>query len=182
MGTRYHVTLPAPPEGPGEDALRLGIEAVLEEVNASMSTYRSDSEINRVNAAEPGDWIALSSPFAAVLAEALDISRRSAGYFDVTVGPLVDLWGFGPTEAAGVPTAAELEVVLAGVGYSALELDRSALQLRKQASRELDFSSLAKGYAVDRVALWLQQQGIADYLVEIGGEIRVSGRSPRGSN
>ncbi len=180
MGTSYHVTVVDPPAGVDQAQLTAEIDVLLEAINDSMSTYRLDSEINRINRSAPGEWLEVSDDFAVVLAQALEISRLSDGAYDTTVGPLVDLWGFGPQRGDTVPSVPAIEAALSEVGYQALELDRQQSRLRKLEQRELDFSSLAKGFGVDRLATLLEQQGIRHYLVEIGGEIRVRGDSPRG--
>ncbi len=182
MGTRYHITLVNPPRATGTRALQAAVERLLESVNDSMSTYREDSEIARVSRSPPDRDIALSPDFATVLAAALRVGELSGGAFDVTVGPLVELWGFGPERGERrVPDQASVERARRQVGYRALLLDRRASSLAKRAPRSLDFSALAKGYAVDRVAALLERRGIGDYLVEIGGDLRVAGHSPRGT-
>jgi thiamine biosynthesis lipoprotein len=182
MGTRYHVTVVDVPAQVDRAQLAVQIDEVLEAVNDSMSTYRSDSEINRVNRSATGEWLAISENFSIVLAQALIVSRQSEGAYDTTVGPLVDLWGFGPQRGDTVPSASDIEAARSRVGYQALELDLQQRRLRKREQRELDFSSLAKGFAVDQLAALLDQHGIAAYLVEIGGEIRVQGQNPRGES
>lgn len=179
MGTTWHVTYTGEAE---EAALREAIGATLESVNESMSTYRPDSEISRVNASAPGDPIALSAAFSEVLGAALDVGARSQGAYDVTVAPLVDLWGFGAGSAAdwSLPSTAQVRAVLGRVGQSALVWHPEQGTLIRHGRVSLDFSSIAKGYAVDRVAGVLEDAGVVNYLVEVGGEMRVSGTSPRG--
>lgn len=191
MGTRYNITWLAVRGHPEPEAIHIGVEKVLEEVNASMSTWREDSEISRFNASEPGDWFRVSRGFADVFEMAQTVNAASGGAYDVTVAPLVNLWGFGAagSGAAGpgagigdsVPEAAAIDAALALVGQGRVELDAAVPALRKSGPVELDFSSIAKGYGVDRVAGWLEEVGIHRYLVEIGGEIRVSGDNPRGT-
>ena len=180
MGTRYHITWLEAEGQPAAEEVHSGVEALLEAINASMSTYREDSEITRFNRSQPGAWFPLSADFAEVFALARQVSEASGGAYDVTVGPLVDLWGFGPQMGDEVPAAAAIAAAKAQVGEARLEFDAGQPALRKPAPMALDFSSIAKGYAVDRVAEWLQSQGMVDYLVEIGGEIRVSGINPHG--
>ena len=181
MGTSWHVTVVPGPGVPSGDVLTRGIEDALEQVNRSMSTYRDDSEISRFNATEPGTWFDVSEDFYAVLSTALAVGWQSSGAYDVTVGPLVDLWGFGPGGAIVTPPPDDaVSSLLTRVGQNRLRLDGENLRLLKQGEVSLDLSSIAKGYAVDRVALWLSAQGIANYLVEVGGEMRLSGVSGRG--
>ncbi len=180
MGTRYNITWMAHADDLAPEEVHKGVEAVLEAVNASMSTWRDDSEITRFNASEPGGWFEVSDDFADVFEMARAVSSASGGAYDVTVGPLVDLWGFGPDMGDTVPEQGEIDTALAGVGQQRIEFDRQRPALRKPAPMAVDFSSIAKGYGVDRIAEWLEAQGIHRYLVEVGGEIRVSGDNPRG--
>jgi len=182
MGTTYHVTLVDPPASLGREAAASGVDAALQQVNARMSTYLADSELMRFNRAAPGVWFAVSADTAEVVATALDVYRRSGGAFDVTVGPLVDLWGFGAGSKGPdrVPDHAAVAAAAARVGSEALEVRTDPPALRKQADREIDLSAIAKGYGVDRAALWLAQVGVANYMVEVGGEVRTAGRNPQG--
>lgn len=181
MGTQWSVTL-LPVEGlQSEGWLQAEIEANLYTINKSMSTYISDSEINRVSAAPVSVAIELSSEMSAVLEEALRISVLTDGAYDVTVGPLVTLWGFGPEfKGDALPSEGERLAALNKVGYEALVLDRASENLIKREPRELDFSSIAKGYGVDEIARLLSDRGVQHFLVEIGGELRASGVNPQG--
>jgi thiamine biosynthesis lipoprotein len=146
-----------------------------------MSTYRYDSEISRFNRAPVDTWFAVSGEFYSVLSAALAVGRDSAGAYDVTVAPLVDLWGFGPSMgAAELPGNEAINALLPLVGQQQLRLDGEALRIRKPVALTLDFSSIAKGFAVDQVANWLLSQGIDRFLLEVGGEMRMSGLSHRG--
>ncbi len=181
MGTSWHVTVIAIPDSPAVATLQQGIETVLEAVNQSMSTYRDDSEISRFNALPVDEWFAVSPDFYTVLSTAMAISWQSNGAYDVTVAPLVDLWGFGPAGTVSEPPSDDaVTEVLERVGQDHLRLDGESQRLLKRSPVSLDFSSIAKGFAVDRVAQWLSEQGLQDYLVEVGGEMRLAGRSPRG--
>lgn len=185
MGTRYNITWLSGSDQPTPEAVHLGVEAVLEDVNASMSTWRDDSEITRFNNGPAEEWFDLSQDFADVFEMARTVSEASAGAYDVTVAPLVDLWGFGAADLGvditdDVPTADAIAAALASVGQQRLEFERARPALRKPVDEmSVDFSSIAKGFGVDRVADWLEEQGIDRYLVEIGGEIRVAGLNPR---
>jgi thiamine biosynthesis lipoprotein len=179
MGTSYHLTWIERDAAPSPEAVSTAIENILESVNDSMSTYRPQSEISRFNRLSVGEWFVVSEDFYQVFTMARAVSVASAGAFDVTVAPLVNLWGFGPAGVNELPLPADIQAGLAQVGQSRIELDDQRRALRKQAPSQLDFSSIAKGYGVDLLAAWLEGQGITDYLVEIGGEIRVAGQSPR---
>ena len=181
MGTSWHVTVVPSAQSPDAATLQAGIAAVLEEVNDSMSTYRSDSEISRFNDFETDQWFEISSEFYYVLSTAMAIGWQSDGAYDVTVGPLVDLWGFGPAGPVAEPPADDIVTdVLERVGQDHLRLDGDGPRLMKRSPVALDFSSIAKGYAVDRIAQWLDSHGLDRYLVEVGGELRLAGMSGRG--
>lgn len=182
MGTTWHATVLPGEGGAGHaDSLQADIQAVLDAVNASMSTYRPDSEISRFNALATEEWMPVSSDFYRVLSAALAVGRDSGGAYDVTIGPLVDRWGFGPTPGREeLPGAAEIQQLKGQVGQDQLRVEGETSRLKKLAPRRLDFSSIAKGFAVDEVARLLEQRGLHDYLVEVGGEMRLAGHSPRG--
>lgn len=182
MGTTYTVKLAALPRGISVDDVKARTDRTLERINALMSTYRADSEISRFNAATVVTWQAVSAQTQAVVAAALEISRLTGGAFDVTVGPLVDLWGFGPRGALRTPpSAADIAAVRGRVGYRRLSVRERPPSLRKaQADVAVDLSAIAKGYAVDEVARLLAELGCRDFLVEIGGELRARGRRPGG--
>ncbi len=182
MGTQYHITLSHPPAALDPEAIRAGIDALLARVNRIMSTYDPESELSRFNANQSTDWVAASAELIDVVTEALRISRLSDGAFDITVGPLVNLWGFGPDMTVdGLPTAAAIAQAREQVGYQKLQVTGSALR-KDRPDLYVDLSAIAKGYGVDQVAAYLEAQGIEDYLVEIGGELRAKGRNPRGES
>jgi thiamine biosynthesis lipoprotein len=181
MGTSWHVTVIPGAGTPGESDLQRGIEAELEEVNSSMSTYLDQSEISRFNATGVDQWFPVSPGFYTVLSAAMAIGWQSHGAYDVTVGPLVNLWGFGPAGPVATPPSDDaVTEVLERVGQDHLRLDGDGQRLLKRSPVELDFSSIAKGYGVDRVAQWLSARGVERYLVEVGGEMRLAGLSARG--
>jgi thiamine biosynthesis lipoprotein len=186
FGTTYTVKLAeAPADGAGAELGRQ-IADELSRINGLLSTYDPNSELSRFNAARTTDWVPVSDDTFAVAREAARISAWSGGAFDCTIGRLVRLWNFGPrvAGAAGpkIPDEAEIERALAVIGPDEVELRSVPPALRKKsASLEIDFSAIAKGYAVDRVAQLLEAQGIRDYLVEIGGEVRLRGRKASGA-
>lgn len=183
MGTSYSVIIPRLPKNSNEDTIHQGIDAVLERVNQEMSTYLPDSELSRINQSEGGQWLNVSPEVFEVISLAQSISEQTQGAYDITVGPLVNLWGFGPPTpgAEGMPSAGEVKAARALVGYHNIELNPWDRLLRKKFSGlYIDLSSIAKGYGVDAVADYLESVGVTDYLVEIGGEIRARGKSQRG--
>ena len=181
MGTSWSLAYLPPDLNHNPSTLQAALEAELLDINQSMSTYIADSEINRVSGAAPGEPIELSSEFAEVLDQALTLSRLSGGAYDVTIEPLILLWGFGPEfKNDELPSTEEVEAARAKVGYQALAFDSSTRTLMKTRPRSLDFSSIAKGYGVDSLAKLLQSRGIENFMVEIGGELRVQGLNPQG--
>lgn len=180
MGTTWHVTYISTLQDVTPERIQQGIEAQLEQVNRAMSTYSSDSEISRFNATAPLKRFNISPEFATVLQAALDVGIKSEGAYDVTVMPLVDLWGFGPTGPIDTPPdAQDIARLRDQVGQHNILVDGENLNIMKLHDLSLDLSSLAKGYGVDRVAQWLQEQGIVRYMIEVGGEMRLSGLSGR---
>lgn len=182
MGTLWRVTVGAVPEGASLEELRAGVEAVLDEVNQQMSTYIPDSDISRFNQAEAGSWQVVPAGFTEVLEAALDLAQQSGGAFDPTVGPLVNLWGFGPDgRRDSEPEPASIEQARARVGWQRVKWDAGQRAVQQPGALYLDFSAIAKGYAVDRVGEYLTRQGVAAWLVDIGGDLRTRGRKPDGS-
>ncbi|WP_051233863.1 FAD:protein FMN transferase [Halomonas halocynthiae] len=176
FGTYYQVTVAdALTQGQAKE-LEKGFVAELDAIDASMSTWKEDSELSRFNRVPVGEWQTLSAP----LMEVMDISQRvsdaSHGAFDVTVGKLVNLWSFGPeARPKKVPSNALIAERLDAVGMQHLELDNSELKARRLKDIQVDLSGVAKGYATDRVAAYLSEQGYEHYLVNLGGEIKVRG-------
>ena len=179
MGTQYRVSAACPSVSQAQ--LAEVVEGQLVAVNEDMSTYLPGSLISRFNAARPGEWFTVSPSLAFVVGVARTVSDESAGAFDVTVGPLVDLWGFGPAQAPSRrPTDPELADAMAQVGNAHLAVRESPPALNKHIDLAVDLSALAKGYGVDRVADAIAALGCDNYLVDVGGEVRVAGRNRRG--
>ncbi len=179
MGTTWSVQFVRPANDRQLTGLRDDIEAALETVNAQMSTYRDDSHISRFNQLSPGESITLPPEFTVVLLAALDLAEQTEGAFDPTVGPLVNLWGFGPDGIRDeAPPEEEIEATRARVGWERLEFDMNTRALTQPGDAYLDLSAIAKGYAADLVADTLENRGITDYLVDMGGDMRVRGSKP----
>jgi thiamine biosynthesis lipoprotein len=144
-------------------------------VNSSMSTYLDDSELSQINRLPADTPLVLSPGLNSVMAEALEISDLSQGAFDVTVADAVNLWGFGPGGTITVqPSAEQLVRMRASVGYRNLRLINGSLSKLNGATK-IDLSAIAKGYAVDQVARMLQAKQLNDFLIDVGGELRLSG-------
>lgn len=177
MGTTYHIRYIPGQKTPKSEVIHKKIQAILAEVNQEMSTYISDSSISDFNfKTSAGEWFKLPEMFYEVITGALEIAHLTEGVFDPTVGPLVNLWGFGPTGERRVPDTKKLQEVLGRVGYDKLKLDLKNKKLMKLKNGiELDLSAIAKGFGVDKVAQTLEENTIVNYMVEIGGEIRTKG-------
>ena len=182
MGTTYMVKWVVSETGsrdrqPLPETLRKGVKRVLDDINWKMSTYIPDSEISRFNQYTGTDWFPISEDLYVVLREALRISEISAGAFDVTVGPLVNLWGFGVEGRRDeIPSEESIRDTLERVGAASLDVRSQPPAVRKKnPSTSCDLAAIAKGYGVDRVAEWIESQGVVRYLVEIGGELRGRG-------
>jgi len=182
MGTGYSV-LGYASDSVSDEQLQRRIDSLLEQINDQMSTYRPESEVSRFNGYPGTDWFEVSSETAYVVKQALTVSRASGGAFDVTVQPLVSLWGFGSEDARGeVPEQEEILAAAGHVGFEKIGVRMSPPAIKKDhSSMRIDLSGIAKGYAVDRIAEFLDGEAIETYLVEIGGELRARGRKLDGS-
>ncbi|SER53821.1 thiamine biosynthesis lipoprotein [Vreelandella subterranea] len=176
FGTFYQVTMADSLTQGQVNQIEAGIKQELESVDQSMSTYRDDAELMAFNRSPLGEWQPLSDGLIDVLATSLSIAESSDGAFDVTIGDLVNLWSFGPeARPEEVPSDQELRERLAQVGFDAIELDTQALEARRLRDVFVDLSAIAKGHATDRVAAYLDQQGVENYLVNLGGDLITRG-------
>lgn len=178
-GTTFHIKAHKLPEKIAVAPLQNQIKALLDKIDGQMSTYKKDSELSRFNQNPSTDWQPVSAELFTVIKEAQKISALSNGAFDITVGGLVNLWGFGPEPMKfTAPTDALIKERLSKIGYKHLSLQEKPFAVKKAVpDLYVDLSAIAKGYAVDQVGLLLEQVGIHDYMVEIGGEVRVRGNN-----
>jgi len=183
MGTTWSVVLLPNAEGTDAAGLKKRLQERLDQINRLMSTYDPESEISRFNELASTDWFALSPDTAQVIELSLEVSRLTGGAFDISIGPLVDLWGFGPGEQGEkIPSDQQIREGLARVGYEKFLLRRNPAAISKQVPElHIDLSAIAKGYAVDALAEILKHQGVDNFLVEIGGELQVSGHRADGT-
>lgn len=183
MGTTYTVKIADLDLSPPRRArIRDTIKSRLDAVDRLMSTYDSTSELSRFNRHLSSQPFPLSRATLEVFEVAQQVSRRSEGAFDVTVGPLVDAWGFGPPSRPPTPPSDSVLRQLAPVvGYELITVDTAAGTIRKSNAHTVaDLSAVAKGYAVDQVAEALSAMGLDAFLVEVGGELRAKGTGPDG--
>lgn len=176
MGTYYSVKLYSDQD---KENLKVQVEEVLKEVNQVFSTYITDSEISRIN--QSSGEIEITPVFKEVLDLSLKINNESNGAFDPTVGPLVNLWGFGPNKERLKPSDKEIQKALENSGLNKLKIKENKL-IKPSKEIYIDFSAIAKGQGVDDLGLVLESRGITDYLVEIGGEVRARGKKPDGKS
>ncbi|ROL80077.1 thiamine biosynthesis protein ApbE [Pseudomonas chlororaphis] len=180
MGSTYSIKyvrragLAAPSE------VQAQVERILVQIDRQMSTYRNDSDIERFNDLPANSCQAMPAAVLRLIEVGQQLSRDSQGAFDLTVEPLLNLWGFGPQgRGEAVPSDTALAQVRQRVGYTHLRIEGD--QLCKDAAVEVDFNSIAAGHAVDRIAARLAEMGIDSYLVEATGELKAVGRKPDGS-
>ncbi len=181
MGTTYNVKYVNDTHNDPE-AIQTKIDALLVHVNKLMSTYDPTSELSTFNQFEADSWFDLDPETFKVMAEAKRIGALTGGVLDVTVGPLVNLWGFGPdARPEKAPDEATIEATRERTGLDKLHLQAPAKALKVHDKLYVDLSTIAKGYGVDAVAELLEAEGLHNYLVEIGGEMRVAGNKASGS-
>jgi thiamine biosynthesis lipoprotein len=185
QGTTYSVTVMDPPPELDQQTLQTRMADVIATVDQQMSTWRDDSEISRFNAASAGEWVAVSSALANLTGQALAIGRDTEGAFDITLGPILEVWGFGADseQPTHLPTADELAAARENTGIGLIDVRQDPPALRKKSDAiTLDLAGLAQGYTVDRLADALNELGATRYLVELGGELYArgnkQGRSP----
>jgi len=165
----------------GATAARDAVAGALDSVVAKMSTYLPDSELSRFNRHADRTPFALSAETLAVFTVAQRVSQASGGAFDITIAPLVDAWGFGPAKAHRVVGDREIAMLAASVGWTGIAVDATAgTATKRRANLRADLSGVAKGFAVDQAARALDSLGIADYMIEAGGEVRTRGRNAEG--
>ena len=176
MGTTYHVTIIGG-YFTSVGQLRQAIDERLEAINASMSTYRPESEISRFNALpKTGMTFPVGDDFFQVVRLSRELFEMTAGAWDGTIDPLVDLWGFGRTQRTPrIPADGEISDRMAHVGFDLIDASREGFLIKRHPKVTLDLASVAKGYGVDVVAALIRGRGFADFLVEVGGEVFASG-------
>ncbi len=177
MGTKYHVIVCAD-SGWGWERTATAIENELVRVNGLMSTFIPDSEISKFNDNPSTDWIEVSPEMVKMVKLSKEASKIVDGKFDITVGPLVDLWGFGkkPRKLTAPPAPADIAMTQLACGLDKIDFQENPPALKKKVpGLRIDLSGVAKGYGVDCVAKVLGDRGYKNYMIEIGGETRTRG-------
>ncbi|MGB0360068.1 MAG: FAD:protein FMN transferase [Endozoicomonas sp.] len=203
MGTTYNVSYVSDIFDHPVSIVSEKVHAALVDVDKRMSTYKPDSELMQFNRSEVGKPFQVSPDLVELVVQAKGISNMSGGQYDITVGPLVNLWGFGPsgieqglvdsesvntpeflewmkTQYGKVPDLKSIAEAVDRVSYQHLKTDSNASTLTRELPLFVDLSSIAKGYGVDQAAKVLVAEGIDDFLVEVGGEVSVNGVKPNG--
>lgn len=176
MGTHYNVKFYS---AHWDESLQTDVDSLLKGINQQMSTYIKTSEISYFNQFNRLGWLKISPEFFNVTKYALELAERTQGKYDPTIGPLVNLWGFGPKGERKVPKDEDVKKALLIVGHDKVLMNDKTFEIKKKVPGVyLDLSSLAKGHGVDAVAEFLTSKGIKSYMVEIGGEVRTSGEKP----
>ena len=183
MGTQYSIKFRHPHIDGITAVMQEKVESILDQINRSMSTYDPASELSRLNQHQSTDWIPVSAELLTVLDAALEIGRKSEGAFDITIGPLVNLWGFGPEfRSDQIPDEEAINRLRQQTGQDKLLLDHARGAVRKlHPAIYIDLSAIAKGYAVDQITRLFISSGIEHFMVEIGGEIRAQGSNAQQS-
>jgi thiamine biosynthesis lipoprotein len=183
QGTSYHIKIVPPASRQlSVESLHQQIEAVLGDIDIKLSNYREDSEISRINQQNTTEWIPVSPEIAELVNIAQQIYERSDGCYDLTIKPLFDLWGFSKHQNR-IPGDEEIKQALLHVGMNRIEVDTAIPRIRKKDPLlRIDLASIAQGYTVSAISHLLEQQGIENYLVEIGGEMKVKGRKANGNH
>jgi len=181
MGTTYSIKIVESPNTLNLHSLKSKIDSVLVEVNQQMSTYIKDSELSLFNTESDTNWKEVSTSLSLLMNDAKEISEETKNYYDITVGPMVNLWGFGPELIpTKIPSDDEINQSRERIGIDKLLIDKNSSRIKKRIPNlYCDLSSIAKGHGVDKVSLFLEKIGQSNYMVEIGGEVRAKGKNNR---
>lgn len=179
MGTTYSIKIVSP-QSLDVEGLQRDIDLLLIDINNEMSTYVKKSTLSLFNQQQSTDWVTISPALTRVVTTAKNLFQATGGAYDITVGPLVNLWGFGPDQRPRtIPHPSDISRLRSQTGSDKLIIDQTTTRMRKTvAALYVDLSSIAKGYAVDRVSELLLQRDLNRHMVEIGGELKAVGSKP----
>ncbi len=178
LGTTYSVQYGA--VNVSYDQIQMGIDSLFTVINSSMSTYLDDSDISKINLGD--SLLTVDVHFKRVFEKSTEVWNKTEGYFDPTVGSWVNAYGFGPENKPEILTDQKKAFLQSITGWDKVKLTSEGTVLKNNIETYLDFNALAKGYTVDLLASYLELQGAADFLIEIGGEIVARGKNPKTSN
>ena len=178
LGTTYSVQYGA--VNVSNDQIQMGIDSLFTVINSSMSTYLDDSDISKINLGD--SLLTVDVHFKRVFEKSTEVWNKTEGYFDPTVGSWVNAYGFGPENKPEILTDQKKAFLQSITGWDKVKLTSEGTVLKNNIETYLDFNALAKGYTVDLLANYLELQGAADFLIEIGGEIVARGKNPKTSN
>jgi len=179
MGTSFNIQIVINSKNINKELIASEINAIFELINSLMSTWRKDSELSRINQAAINQWVTVSADTLNVIELAYSISELSNGAFDITIGNIINLWGFGPNgRPSRVPNKVSIQQAISTSGFRQLDIDHEQSAIKKNVDMYIDLSAIAKGYAVDKIAFYLDKNSFSGYLIEVGGEIRIKGKKP----
>ncbi|MEO8414358.1 MAG: FAD:protein FMN transferase [Ginsengibacter sp.] len=173
QGTTYQLTYYATDEPVG----KIQVDSILDKIDSSLSLYKPYSLISRFNRSVSG--LPVDEHFVKVIRKSIEVFKNTGGLFDITVQPLVQAWGFGPQPATSLPDSATIQSLLPCVGTNKIHLHGNMLT-RDKPCVKIDVNGIAQGYSVDVLAEFLENKGINNYIIELGGEIRVKGHKTGG--
>ena len=176
MGTTYSIKFVSSTTNINIESIESGIDSLLNQLNKQMSTWDPKSEISLFNSWKSLEPYPVSEALLKVMNGAIDISRKTDGLFDITVYELMRLWGFGPNPKSGMPDNNEIISALNRSGYGKITIKNETL-IKSDKSIKVDLNAIAKGYGVDKVFAYVRTKGYEDIFVEIGGEVRCSGKT-----
>ncbi|WP_188220287.1 FAD:protein FMN transferase [Flavobacterium pokkalii] len=168
QGTTYHISYIAP----DNKNYKRDIDSILKIIDLSMSTWIPNSIISKINDNDKN--ISIDNYFAEVFKKSIEVSEKTNGYFDITIAPLVNFWGFGATPKKTIDKS-KIDSLVQLVNYKMLKLEGNKI-IKQNPKIQIDFNAIAQGYSVDILANYLENKGIANYLVELGGELKTKGR------
>ena len=174
LGTSYNIQYVA---NLSDDQVQNGIDSIFRVINKSLSTYLPQSDISKINRGDT--TVVVDHHFRAVFEKATEVWKATGGYFDPTVGVLVNAYGFGPGKSITDLNPEQKDSLLSLIGWKQLQLSQDNIIKKESPHIYVDFNAIAKGYTVDIVGDFLQKSGSSDFMVEIGGEIVTRGNSPK---
>ncbi len=172
LGTTYHIKI----QGKGANITSSDINRLIEQLNATLSTYKGNSLISRIN---QGKKLKSNVHFTSVFKEAQKIYKKTGGIYDPTVGILVNAWGFGPgKKIPGIEHDSSLvDSLMQYVGFYKIHIDKKGYVQKENPYIFIDFNSIAKGYVIDQIGIYIKKKGYKNFIVELGGEVLASGKN-----